>query len=786
MSKHRKRRSGRSAAIVWTFLCLATISLLVGFVGSVILLAKIEETYLSIQLEANQKEAFRVASILERQISSGQSMEEVKHRFQESLQNAPHDSAGFLCLVNETGQVLCHPNPDYVGKYADFSTWVDLHKAVNLSFIERLTELIRGPNPHDPSSTSELVSQEAVADTPWLVSVHVNLELLKQHSRRLWLVILGLAIPAAIIITSVGTVAVRLVERRYEREIEKVNQGLEEEVSQRTAALQKTNRDLEAIIDASPIPIISLNLAGHVHLWNPAAEKVFGWSQEEVLGLPNPIIPEERQVEFRGLLKRLRQGHVFIGLETVRRRKDGTLLDVSLSTAILKDYQDRVIGNISILEDISDRKRQEAVIYHLAMHDPLTDLANRRLLEQEMKRALNRSRRGMDSVLLFLDLDNFKLVNDTLGHPAGDQLLIQLVETLKSAIRSEDLLARFGGDEFAVLMEDTSLDAGRSVAQKVLNTVDKFRFQIYDHTFALSASIGLVPLDGNLTVHETLALADSALQSAKEKGKNQLVAFRYEKDRHRRLSEVAQWPARIKDAFQQKRFSIHYQPVVGLQDGKIHHFEALIRMRSEKGDLVPPRRFVPPAEQFNVMPRLDRWVLKRVIQALRQHPEFCIFVNLSGLTLGDESLLDFIEDQLGEDSALAGRLGFEITETVAIKDLERCQYWMHRLRDQGCRFALDDFGIGFSSFLYLRYLPFDFIKIDGSFIDKINQDEVSYAIVSALSGVVHAMGKQVIAEKVESRNVVATLVKMGISFGQGNFCGPPSSDLVTVSALSLT
>ena len=428
--------------------------------------------------------------------------------------------------------------------------------------------------------------------------------------------------------------------------------------------------------------------------------------------------------------------------------------------------------------DITDRKEQEERLAYVATHDPLTNLPNRHVLEDAMSRAVARAARGIPSALLFLDLDNFKLVNDTLGHAAGDQVLGSLTRLLQRSLRPEDLLARFGGDEFAVLLEGTSLDEAWRIAEQLRRTVEQARFELLEdtgeHRFDLGLSIGLVAIDGRDEPTVVLSRADAAMYAAKEQGRNRVVAYRPEVDISNRLSEANAWAARIKDALREDRFEVHYQPVVRLVDGHVEHYEALLRMRDEDGDLVSPATFIPAAERFGLMPHLDRWVVEHVLETLEHQPDLRIFVNLSGRSLADEALLEFIEGRIRAMKLRPGRLGFEITETAIIQDLVLAERWLQRLRALGCRFALDDFGAGFNSLSYLRNLPIDQLKIDGSFIRTLASDPKQRALVLAMHRLAEILDMESVAEFVESEAILEVLRTMGVTCGQGYHLGKPA------------
>lgn len=538
--------------------------------------------------------------------------------------------------------------------------------------------------------------------------------------------------------------------------------------------LKETNEKLNALIQASPVGIITLSPEGVVTGWSAAAESIFGWSEQEVLGRLNPIVPQDRRDEFQGLLKRALKGQPFTGFRTRRMRKDKTYVDINLSTAPIYDDKGAVGEIVVVVSDISDYKRQEDHVRFLSRHDALTNLPNRRVLEEKMENVLKKARQGNHSALLLMNLDNFKVINDTLGHHAGDQLLITVADLLRKIARTGDFLARLEGDEFTMLLENTDLQGANEFAQYLLEQVNDFRFNMEHYTFAPSLSIGIAPIDGNLEKQAVLSLCASALYAAKEEGRNRIVMYQSEDEKRIELSRASQWVAEVKDALQEDRLVLNFQPVVRLYSGEISHYEVLLRLRCRDGNMVPPGEFIPAAEKFGLMPQVDRWVIQKAMDMLCSMPSLHLCVNISGVSLGDDSLLEYTKDLVHECGISSGRITFEITETAAAQDLIKTQKWMKQLKELGCLFALDDFGIGFSSFSYLRVLPADYVKIDGSFVRNMDRDQTNRVLVKAINTVAHALGKQVIAEWVENENIVKILKEIGVEHGQGFYWGKPT------------
>lgn len=454
--------------------------------------------------------------------------------------------------------------------------------------------------------------------------------------------------------------------------------------------------------------------------------------------------------------------------DELRKHRDNLEELVIERTAELNSVNDQ------LCREIAERKQAEAQLKHLATHDYLTSVPNRYSFEESLKKTVAKAKRGMDSSLLFIDIDNFKLVNDTKGHTAGDHLLINVANTIKENIRESDVLARLGGDEFAVLLEGITVDEARHAAENLRQKIEEKEFRLHRYgSFNLSFSIGVAMIDGTLNSQRLLTLADTALYAAKGKGGNRVILLDPNEETTTKSAFINQLVTQLKNAIKEDKFVLYLQPVVQAADGDILHYEALLRLPGENGDIISPHAFIPVAEQFGLMPQIDGWVVKAALNMLRQDPDLNVFVNISGISLSDESLLEYIEDMIAQSGAVAARLGFEITETVAVQDMQLAQLWIDRLKKFGCRFALDDFGIGFSSFSYLQMLPVDYLKIDGSFISNLDKDTSQRALVEAMNTVAHSLGKKTIAEYVENEHVLHILRELNIDCAQGYYLGVP-------------
>lgn len=459
------------------------------------------------------------------------------------------------------------------------------------------------------------------------------------------------------------------------------------------------------------------------------------------------------------------------------RRKDGSTFYLDQIITPVRNGEGAITHMIAIAQDVTERRQQEEHLRFLALHDPLTGLPNRRALQDGLEQLLLRSTRERPGAMILLDLDHFKVVNDTLGDTGGDELLIALTRLLQTSLRSGDLLTRFGGDQFAVLVNSITVEAARTRAESLRTAVSEFRFQRGELSLNVSASVGVAMIDGTLDASGVKALANAALVAAKEAGKNQVALYRSERDKPTDLVEENRLAAMIKEAVREDRLCLYFQPVVHLGTGAAHHYEALLRLRQADGTVLPPAAFLGAAERFRLMPVIDHWVLDSALSLLEKHPRLHLFVNLSGQSLSDETLLAYAETRLRLCSDKARRLAFEITETAAVRDMERVRLWMGQLKALGCRFALDDFGIGFSSFAYLRALPADYVKIDGSFIRNLDTDPTNRSLVEAMYTAAHTLGKVVVAEWVENEAIGQVLKEIGVEYGQGYCWGQPVPSL---------
>jgi diguanylate cyclase (GGDEF)-like protein len=422
-------------------------------------------------------------------------------------------------------------------------------------------------------------------------------------------------------------------------------------------------------------------------------------------------------------------------------------------------------------------KREEHLL-HLANHDPLTGLYNRHRLTSELDAEIVSCADGEKwSALCFVDLDQFKYINDTCGHPAGDQLLKLAAGQLRNAVRRRDFVARFGGDEFVVLLKDISHDEAEAIGNQVLEQMRSLSHVAQGHVFHLQCSIGIAAISSNeFNAHELIAQADMACQTAKARGRNRLEFYKLSGKQSERMMQDVRWMRIIRTALENDAFVLHYQPLLHIQSGVVSHYEALLRLQTEQG-LIGPRTFLPAATRFGLMADIDRWVIEHAVRALAEFDAgsegMRLSVNLSSFAFETEWLAEDVSRLLEEYSVDADRLVFEITEQMAVRFAINTDEQVAALRELGCRLAIDDFGTGYSSFSYLKRLPVDYLKIDGSFIAGIVHNHIDQSMVRMVGEMARAAGIETVAEYVQSEAALSLLAEYRIDYAQGYYIGHP-------------
>lgn len=552
-------------------------------------------------------------------------------------------------------------------------------------------------------------------------------------------------------------------------------------------ALSKEKERAQVTLASIADAVITTDTAGNIDYLNPVAERLLGWRSEEAFGralgeifqgsdetsgdpIDNPVdlvLHRQAQLEVRG--------------GAVLASRNGMRFPIEHAAAPITSHEGDIMGAVLVFRDVSASRNMARQLSWQASHDALTALVNRREFERRLESLIDTADQyARQHALLYMDLDQFKIVNDTSGHNAGDELLRQLGALLNSRIRGSDTIARLGGDEFGVLLADCPLEKAMEVAETLRLSVAEFRFAWRDKTFAIGVSIGVVAIAGKREDNaDIMGVADAACYTAKDRGRNQVQASPNSLELNQRRGEML-WVARINSALEEHRFRLHYQRIVPVHDDDTGaaHYEALLRMIDPDGNVVPPMSFIPAAERYNLMRALDRRVVGMAFEECRQRGHGAgvapmISINLSGESLSDPVLLDFLKKQFVDYGVDPHTICFEVTETAAIANLERANTLIRELKCMGCRFSLDDFGSGMSSFGYLKNLPVDYLKIDGTFVRNMANDRTDAAMVEAINHIGHVMGIKTIAEWVEDQETLEALRRIGVDYVQGYLFGRP-------------
>jgi diguanylate cyclase (GGDEF)-like protein/PAS domain S-box-containing protein len=574
--------------------------------------------------------------------------------------------------------------------------------------------------------------------------------------------------------------------------------GVELDVTERKLyeeALFREKESAQITLQSIGDGVVTTNAASVIDYINPVAEDLTGWKLEDAMGKPVEEIfrafhEETCEPLENPLTVAIRRARAIKSVRPMLLiRRDGNELYVDSTAAPIRDGAGRTAGGVLVFHDVSESRELNRRLSYHASHDLLTGLVNRREFENRLERALKSAKAGESSyALCYLDIDQFKIVNDSCGHSAGDALLGQVGALLKSKVRWRDTLSRLGGDEFGVLLESCSLDEAMRMAETLREAVRNFRFNWEERVFRLGASIGVVPLTRESEdVASVISAADSACQSAKEQGRNRVHSFAENDIELMRRRREMQWAARINAALEEGRFELYRMTIQPLQKPPTGaHYELLLRMRDEGGRIISPDNFIVAAERYGITPNIDRWVIENAFRWLvseadeRERLALCS-INLSGQSLGDDKFLPFVIDQFQRSGLDASKICFEITETAAVASFSQANRFIQALKELGCKFALDDFGTGLSSFGYLKHFPVDYLKIDGSFVREILHDPIDREMVRSINEIGHLTGKQTIAEFAENAEIIQMLTSIGIDYAQGYGISQPARVLKAAS-----
>ena len=555
-----------------------------------------------------------------------------------------------------------------------------------------------------------------------------------------------------------------------------------------SARLAKQHELMRVTLRSIGDAVITTDATGHVTWLNPVAERMTGWANANALGMPSTdvftILNERTEQRAESPILRCLSEREIVGLEisTILISRDGTRFGIEDSAAPIIGAHKELLGAVLVFHDVTEQRRMAKEITHRAAHDLLTGLPNRSEFEVRPKALLDREdEEGSQGALLFIDLDQFKIVNDSCGHAVGDQLLCQVSRVFMDVIRVNDTLARIGGDEFAIILEQCPLPQAQVLAQRICDRMEEFRFLYEDRRFRIGASIGLVPIDERWkTTASIFHAADTCCYAAKEAGRNRVHVWLDSDEVVAARTGESRWATRLEQALDEDQFKLFAQRYVSLSEGgEGVCAEVLLRMVDADGGLIQPGAFLPAAERFHLASRVDRWVLTEVLRWMDSnaplHTVECLNVNLSGQSVGDRAFHRWAKDRLSRlEPELRRKLCLEITETAAVTNFADAVLFIEEMRALKVRVALDDFGAGASWFGYLKKMPVDFLKIDGQFVRDLTTNPLNEAVVQCFSAVARTLNLKIVAEFVEDQDVMDKLMSMGVTFAQGFFVHRPA------------
>ncbi len=553
-------------------------------------------------------------------------------------------------------------------------------------------------------------------------------------------------------------------------------------LSEKIQELAKEKEFVQLLFDTAQVIILTHDAEGKIFQSNHHARHLAGITSKSGSLLINRFIADDRLAEIRQWLKQNKGGNQF-RQESSLVSTNGNIRNITWLHSKLEKKQYNEAQILSVGLDITELKQAEVRFAWLADHDPLTGMYNRRRLGEELTNILNISKRhNHNGALLFIDLDQFKYINDTSGHQTGDALLVEVASRLRHLLRSTDVMARLGGDEFAIVLPEIDEKGATLVANKINLELDKIIVPLGDRRIKMTSSIGiaLFPQHG-LTPSELIAKADIAMYHAKESGRGRAHTFSETNATWQKMQNHMQWKSKLEEAINSDKFVLLFQPILDIQEGTVRHYEVLLRLREGDGTLLRPQQFITFAEKNGLIRQIDHLVLRKAIltlaKAFPEHENLSFSINLSAYAFDDPDLLPLLQKTLSETKLNPQSLIFELTETSAIADFVASKQLMSNIKNMGCRLALDDFGVGFSSFKYVKELPFDFIKIDGSFIKNLTTSKDDQVLVQALCNVARSFNKLTVAEFVEDEETLELLKKYNIDYAQGFHVGTPSAEL---------
>ncbi|MDR6235702.1 EAL domain-containing protein [Pseudomonas oryzihabitans] len=556
---------------------------------------------------------------------------------------------------------------------------------------------------------------------------------------------------------------------------------------QLTTALYEEKERLQVTLASIADAVLTTDVDGRILFLNPVAEQLTGWTMADARGRPHEevfrIHDSQSDAKLPSPVTRCLREQTITSLDegAVLLSRQGERHEVQDSAAPVRTVDGRIIGAVLVFQNVTHARNLQRELSYNASHDALTGLYNRLKFEQELEAAWQQAQAGtVQHALCFIDLDRFKVVNDSAGHAAGDLLLRELGTLLRDSLRGSDAVARIGGDEFALLLRDCDLMQAEAVAEKLIASIGAVRFNWQDRLYDVGASAGIVAITAETrSPAELMSQADVACYTAKHAGRNRAALYRAGSEDVERQHREILMASGLREALEQHRFELHAQPIVATRDSGSdeQHVELLLRLRDVQGQLISPATFIPAAERFGLMSSIDRWVVRQVLVELvpwlQARPQLHVGINLSGNSLSDADFLPELLELIAASPLDPQRLLFELTETAVINKLSVASQLISQVRERGCRIALDDFGAGLSSFTYLKNFRVDYVKIDGSFVRNLDQDPLDRAIVESINQVAHHLGAATIAEFVESQATFELLRQIGVDYAQGYALGKP-------------
>jgi len=554
-----------------------------------------------------------------------------------------------------------------------------------------------------------------------------------------------------------------------------------QELTKLAADFQKAREVAEVTLESITEAVLTTNDQEEINYINHAATTLLKTTEEALIGnVLSNVLPftdvKHQQQSRKNIQSCLQKGYIGQLSDDASILIKGKTIDIDSKISPLRGKEEQIIGTVVVVEDVSHERNMREQLSFQASHDELTGLINRREFKYRLENAIHQCKtENKSSILLYLDLDQFKIVNDTCGHHAGDALLKQLSNLMQSKLRGTDTLARLGGDEFSILLPGCSEEIGLRIANTIREEVEEFRFRWEEQSFSVGTSIGLVEINNQSIDNDTvLNAADTACFLAKERGRNQVVCYEPDLDEVQQQQGEMLWAPRIQEALEFNQFELHCQPImptIWTPNAPIA-CEILVRMLDKDGNIIPPMAFIPAAERYNQMTKIDRWVVKAVIQSWQKDNRIFdnlekLAINLSGQSFNDPDFLNFLIKTVEDAGCPWETLCFEITETAAVSNIQGAGDFMKTLKDKGAKFSLDDFGSGLSSFAYLKHLPVDYLKIDGIFVKDIVTDTMDDAMVKSINEIGHSLGLKTIAEYVEDDAIMERLREHKIDYAQG-------------------